>query len=185
MGLLSSVEKEAKSYERFIKRISVVASGCWNWTGVLDRDGYARFHKSKNQHRAHRVSYEFHNGAIPQGLTIDHLCKNKGCVNPEHLEAVTKEENASRHNAEGYKKWWSTLSNKDKVKFIEKSSKKASKVAAAKKLTATHCRRGHEWKPETTYIVPSTGHRRCNVCFAEVQKRAKAKTSKSVIKSNS
>ena len=165
MGLISSVEKEAKSYERFIKRVSVVASGCWEMDGWHDRDGYAHFHKSKHQSKAHRISYEFHNGAIPQGLTIDHLCKNKGCVNPAHLEAVTGEENSSRHNAEGYKQWWSALSDTDKQVFIENVSKKASQVAAAKKLAATHCRRGHEWKPETTYIVPSNGHKRCNVCF--------------------
>ena len=185
MSLISSIEKEAKSYERFIKQISVAASGCWNWTGTLDRDGYAQYHRNRKTKKGHRISYEWHNGKIPFGLTIDHLCKNKCCVNPEHLEAVTAQENGRRHNAEGYKQWWATLSDEDRAAFVEKSGKKASQVAAAKKLAATHCRRGHEWKPETTYIVPSNGHRRCNVCFAEVQKRARAKTFKSVIKSNS
>ena len=165
MGFIQAINAEAKSYERFLSRVHVAASGCWEMNGWHDRDVYAHFHRSKNKSKAHRISYEFYKGTIPNGLTIDHLCKNKGCVNPEHLEAVTKEENASRHNAEGYKRWWSTLSNKDKITFINKSSKKASKVAAAKKMAATHCRRGHEWKPETTYIVPSTGHRRCNICF--------------------
>lgn len=169
---ISVIQKEAASYERFIEQITIAASGCWNWNGSNDRDGYARFHKSKNLYKAHRISYEWHKGKIPAGLTIDHLCENKGCVNPEHLEAVTQEENGRRHNAKGYKKWWATLSNEDKDTFVENVSKKASQVAAVKKLAATHCRRGHEWKPKTTYIVPSTGHRRCNVCFAEVQKRA-------------
>ena len=161
----AAYEKEAKSYERFLQRINVSDSGCWQMSGWHDRDGYAHFHKSKRQSKAHRISYEFHNGVIPKGLTIDHLCKNKGCVNPEHLEAVTAQENASRHKAEGYKQWWASLSAKEKSMFVEKSGKKASQIAAVKKLAATHCKRGHEWKPETTYIVPGSGHRRCNVCF--------------------
>lgn len=185
MGCLEAINREAKSYERFISRISIAASGCWEMNGFHDRNGYAHFHKSKHQSKAHRISYEFHKGAIPQSLTIDHLCKNKGCVNPDHLEAVTAQENGRRHNAEGYKQWWFALSDTDKQRFVDKVSKKASQIAAAKKLAATHCKRGHKWKPETTYIVPSNGSRRCNVCFAEVQKRARAKTSKSVIKSNS
>lgn len=143
--------------------------------GSNDRDGYARFHRYKKTSKAHRISYEWHNGKISDELTIDHLCENKGCVNPEHLEAVTREENGRRHNAKGYNKWWATLSNEDKDAFVENVSKKASQVAAVKKLAATHCRRGHEWKPETTYITPGNGHRRCEICFAEVQKRAYVK----------
>jgi hypothetical protein len=165
MSCIEAINREAKSYERFISRISVAASGCWDWNGTIDHYGYGSFHKSKNLNKAHRISYEWHKGKIPAELTIDHLCENKGCVNPEHLEAVTQKENGRRHNAKGYKKWWAALSNEDRVTFVENVSKKASQVAAVKKLTATHCRRGHEWKPETTYIIPSNGHRRCNVCF--------------------
>jgi hypothetical protein len=175
MTCIEAINREAKSYERFISRISVAVSGCWEMNASHDRDGYAQFHKSKNLYKAHRISYEWHKGKIPAGLTIDHLCENKGCVNPEHLEAVTREENGSRHNAKGYKKWWVALSDDDKAAFVENVSKKASQVAATKKLAATHCRRGHEWKLETTYITPGSGHRRCEVCFAEVQKRANAK----------
>lgn len=175
MSWLDSVNKEARSYERFMSRITVVLSGCWEMSGVHDRDGYAQFHRYQKTSKAHRVSYEWHNGKIPVGLTIDHLCENKGCVNPEHLEAVTREENGRRHNAKGYKRWWIALSDQDKSLFVENVSNKASRVAAAKKLAATHCKRGHEWNPETTYITPGSGHRRCNVCFAEVQKRAYTK----------
>ena len=172
---ISVIQKEAASYERFIKRITIAASGCWEMNGFHDRDGYAQFHCYQKTSRAHRISYEWHKGKIQAGLTIDHLCENKECVNPEHLEAVTREENGRRHNAKGYKKWWATLSNESRATFVENVSKKASQVAANKKLAATHCRRGHEWRPETTYITPGSGHRRCEVCFAEVQKRANAK----------
>lgn len=161
----AAYNKEVRSYERFIKRINISKSGCWYMVGWHDRDGYAHFHKSKRQSKAHRISYEFHKGIIPKGLTIDHLCKNKGCVNPEHLEAVSAQENSRRHNAEGSKQWWVALSDTDRQKFVDRVNKKASQIAAAKKLAATHCRRGHEWKPETTYIAPGSGYRRCNVCF--------------------
>jgi len=175
MTCIEAINREAKSYERFISRISVAVSGCWEMNTFHDRDGYAQFHRYKKTSKAHRISYEWHKGKIPAGLTIDHLCENKGCVNPEHLEAVTREENNRRHNAKGYKKWWSALSDENKAAFVENVSKKASQIAASKKLAATHCRRGHEWKPATTYITPGSGHRRCEVCFAEVQKQANAK----------
>jgi len=165
MPCVEAINREAKSYEHFIKRVSVAASGCWEMDGWHDRDGYAHFHKSKYESKAHRISYEFHKGKIPTGLTIDHLCKNKGCVNPEHLEPVTSEENASRHKAEGFKRWYAGLPENEQRAFLERSSIKASHIAAKKKLAATHCKRGHEWKPETTYIVPGNGHRRCNICF--------------------
>ena len=76
-------------------------TGCWNWTGYVRDDGYGIFKIKSVKHRAHRVCYEFFNGPIPEGLHIDHLCRNRKCVNPEHLEPVTMLENLHR----------STLSN--------------------------------------------------------------------------
>lgn len=78
------------------RRSRVVESGCWLWTGAL-RDGYGRvkFNGSVTQ-EAHRASYEFHIGPIPEGLVIDHLCRNRSCINPSHLEPVTQGENIRR-----------------------------------------------------------------------------------------
>ncbi len=71
-------------------------SGCWLWTAAVDLKGYGKFWNGDRLVGAHRFSYEFHNGPIPEGLHIDHLCSVTCCVNPEHLEAVTPRENCQR-----------------------------------------------------------------------------------------
>lgn len=72
-------------------------SECWLWTGTLTSRGYGRFHIHGKRFRAHRWSYERFVNKIEEGLTIDHLCKNKSCVKPQHLEAVTNSVNISRY----------------------------------------------------------------------------------------
>ena len=70
--------------------------GCWTWTGYVDPRGYARISVENRPQFIHRFSYELHKGPIPEGLTIDHLCRTRHCVNPAHLEAVTDRENILR-----------------------------------------------------------------------------------------
>lgn len=69
---------------------------CWNWLGCKTSTGYAQIIRNKRLVYVHRLSYEFNIGKIPTGLTIDHKCKNRICVNPKHLEAVTLRVNIQR-----------------------------------------------------------------------------------------
>lgn len=81
--------------KRFFDKFDVTPS-CWNWTAALYKNGYGQFYYEGRTNYAHRFSYSFYNGEIPEGLVIDHLCRNKKCVNPWHLEAVTNQENVRR-----------------------------------------------------------------------------------------
>ncbi len=71
-------------------------TGCWNWSGARHPSGYGRLKVGGKQLYAHRYMYEKVRGRIPDGRVIDHLCRNRSCVNPDHLEVVTQTENMRR-----------------------------------------------------------------------------------------
>lgn len=90
--------KRGPAADRFRAKYVPVSSGCWLWTGAVTSSGYASFGVSGGRSvLAHRFSYEHHVGPIPAGLTIDHRCRVKTCVNPRHLEPVTGRVNTARH----------------------------------------------------------------------------------------
>lgn len=82
--------------DRLLRRCVTTESGCLEWTGCLNSRGYGVIGADGTRQLAHRVSYELQVGPIPDGLQIDHVCRNKRCVNPEHLEPVTAQENTRR-----------------------------------------------------------------------------------------
>lgn len=87
---------DVKAKQRLLKKVLKQPSGCWEWQGTKSGNGYGRLFYRGRYHTAHRVSYQLYIGPIPEGLVIDHLCRNRGCVNPEHLEPVTFGENIRR-----------------------------------------------------------------------------------------
>jgi hypothetical protein len=92
-------EDFAAMLARFEEKISPEPnSGCWLWDGAINRDGYGNFWLPRQRRGigAHRLSYILAVGPVPDGLEIDHLCRMRCCVNPEHMEPVTKAENARR-----------------------------------------------------------------------------------------
>lgn len=83
--------------ERFVTKLEVALNNCWEWTGSLSTNGYGFIWSGPHNLRAHRFAYQYFNGVtIPEGKEIDHLCRNHKCVNPDHLEIVTRSENVRR-----------------------------------------------------------------------------------------
>ena len=86
---------------RFHRNVREHASGCWVWIGPQTPNGYGRWQVGPGQKKqmAHRISYEHHTGEqIPEGIQLDHVCRNRLCVNPLHLEKVTGSENTLRQD---------------------------------------------------------------------------------------
>lgn len=150
--------------ERFRSKIRIddppipFRDSCWTWTAHLDRKGYGRFQeRSYVSARAHRFSYEALVGPIPGDLTIDHLCSNKACVNPAHMEPVTNAENVRRSRG----------STEATFSCGHPRSEENSVPTSAKPYTAFKCRmcknRGDRSRRMTEGKTPPA-MKRCGVC---------------------
>lgn len=93
----SVVEIPEWSYEqRLLSKVEVDDNGCWIWQASKNRAGYGQTYAWRRGWLAHRLSYTVIVGRIPFGFEIDHLCRTRACINPAHLEPVTKDENLRR-----------------------------------------------------------------------------------------
>lgn len=120
---------------RFNEKIEKAnGAGCWNWTGALN-DGYGSFCAYGGVNAAHRVAVVLSGRSIPADMVVDHICRNRKCVNPEHLRIV------------------------DNYTNLHENSMAAAHVFG----TATHCIRGHPFDEENT-VVSKVGYRSCREC---------------------
>lgn len=135
---------DAVVLDRFWSKVSC-SSGCWEWLASKTSAGYGKFRIDGRLHQAHRVSYELRFGVIKEGMVLDHLCRNRACVNPDHLEPVTIRENLMRGIS-------------------------GSAINAAK----THCKNGHELAGSNLRINKCNGSRVCRICLDEYKKKYEA-----------
>jgi hypothetical protein len=155
-GTLGPTAERLSASTRFWSKVERTDS-CWYWTASLQTIGYGQFGVvGRGPALAHRFAYEDLVGPIPEGLHIDHLCMNKRCVNPAHLEAVTQQENNRRKD-----------------------------VAYGTGFAKTHCKNGHEFTPENTRIRDDgKGYRTCLACrkISHDKSHAKARLARAATK---
>lgn len=132
-----TADKEA----RFWAKVNKTAD-CWLWTAATDPYGYGRFTGMGGTLRcAHRVSFELSGQSIPNGMVIDHVCRNRSCVNPLHLRAV------------------------DRLTNVHENSNAPGHLNSLK----THCPQGHAY--DAGNLVTAQGRRRCRECLNASQRR--------------
>jgi len=110
-------------HQLFWKRVQKGDCGCWEWGGKIRKDGYGKITIDYKSYYVHRIAYEEFFGRIPETLVIDHLCKNRKCCNPLHVEVVTLKENVMRGDS-----------------------------GHARNARKTHCKRGHEFNSQNTVM---------------------------------
>jgi hypothetical protein len=120
-------------------------TGCWRWTGASQPTGYGQMWNGKRPEQAHRISYRLYRGEIPCDCEIDHICRNRSCVNPEHLRAVPHRENM-----------------------------RVSDTVMGRNAAKMFCKRGHPFSGRNL-IITTTGARQCRICINMHARNAKAR----------
>lgn len=129
---------------KLAQRIVALENGCWQWTGAHEGGGYGNVRWNGKNIKVHRLLYICYQGYIPKGLELDHLCRNKGCCNPGHLEAVSHKINVSRGDL--------------------------AAANSSRKLSRFTCPSGHPYAGSNLYIEKD-GSRRCRTCGRERKRK--------------
>jgi hypothetical protein len=142
----SVIHTNKTAMDRFWPKVDK-SGDCWIWQAGVNHAGYGSFGSPKGFSKlAHRFAYQTLVGPIPEAMTLDHLCRNRACVNPEHLEPVTSDENKRRGLTHRL------LNGMD-----------------------FNCINGHAYTPENTYVNPNKNHDvRCRTCTYELHRARKA-----------
>ena len=133
-----------EAVERIWARTIVSESGCWEWQLATDAKGYGQIKLGRVQtgtrgtYRVHVAAYRALFGDVGEGLELDHLCRNRRCWRPDHLEPVPHKVNVLRGES-----------------------------PAARHAVKSHCPQGHPYDAANTYIIPSSGRRVCRICKRE------------------
>lgn len=163
--------------DRFWSKV-FITSVCWEWKGSK-KNGYGSFWNGERRIGAHRWAWENLVGPIPVGLEIDHLCRNRSCVNPDHLEPVTHKENVRRGAGgwntaskmscpQGHPYAGENLMTSQGHRYCRTCARKRGRESRTHipRKEITHCPQGHEYNQENTGIKKN-GHRWCRACNKE------------------
>lgn len=163
--------------------MSVGPDGCWPWTRGHDSNGYGMVRVDGRHDRVHRVAYRLVKGTIPDGFTIDHLCRNRGCGNPTHLEAVSRGENVRRGGVFRRKEFCIRGHRLDETRNRYGNCRLCGNLVhlrsyhnnkQLKGRLRTVCRNGHPLAGNNVRVM-SDGERKCMTCARARNRRWAAK----------
>lgn len=134
-------------WDRLLRNVEVMPNGCWHWLRYRSPDGYGVISVKRIMTAAHQVALAISIGGVWEPpLQVDHLCRNRICCNPDHLDLVTPQQNTLRG--------------------------RGPQVTAERRRAITHCPKGHAYDESNTYYRPPFGHRTCRACRREGMRRA-------------